>query len=208
MQDWDQWIAGRSHLTGKLKGADPHNAEAYFLKLHATTEAFFRRMLFVGLRLNLVTSADASDWLHHNDSTPAKGNFPQQFNSLYGPAVSFERVLADCPNGENLWELWLDFAKPVRNHLAHGIRRYSADWLVCGVRINQCLLIELDGAIAKHLGGSIADNLTKLQPRLPIGRNGMNITTLLGKKPKKPKPQVSLSDAQNRLISIGLLLPA
>lgn len=207
MQDWDNWIAGRSHLASKLKDADPHNAEAYFLKMHATTEAFFRRMLFVGLRCNSVTSADAGDWLHHNDITPTKKGFPEQFNRLYKRNFNYEMLLADCPNGENLWELWLDFAKPVRNHLAHGIRGYSSDWLVCGVLINQCLLIELDGAMATYLGGSIADNLTKLRPRLPIGRPGVNITTLLGKKPNKPKPQISLSDVQNRLMVVGLLPP-
>lgn len=206
MSDWDNWIAGRSHLSSKLKGADPHNIEAYFLKVHATAETFFRRMLFVGLRLNLVAFDEGNDWLHHNDCTPTRDGFSEKFNCLYEPNMSFERMLANCPNGENLWELWLDFAKPVRNHLAHGIRGYGSDWLECGVRINQYLLIEFDGAMAKHLGGSVGDDLTKLRPRLPHGRKGVDIGALLGiKKSRSPRPSVSLLVAQNRLLSAGLL---
>jgi hypothetical protein len=205
---WDNWIAGRSHLASKLKGADPRNGETYFQKLHATTESYFRRMMFVGLRLNLVTFADANDWLHHNDNTPTKTDFPRQFDSLYGPDFSFEKLLIESLNGHILWELWHDFAKLVRNHLVHGIRGYSSDWLVCGVLINQSLLIELDRAMVKHLGGSIAGNLTELRPRLPVGRKGVNIPALFGlKKGKQPRPSVSLIDAKNRLISIGLLSP-
>lgn len=208
MRDWDNWIAGRSHLASKLKSADPHSPEAYFLKLHATTEAFFRRMLLVGLRLNLVSFDEARDWLHHNDCTPNKVDFPKQFDSLYGPDFSFDMLLDGCPNGQTLWELWQNFAKQVRNHLAHGIRGYGSDWLECGVRINQYLLIELDGAMSKHLGGSIAGNLTGLRPRLPKGRKGVNIPALFGlKKGRQPRPPVSLVDAQNRLIAANLWTP-
>jgi hypothetical protein len=206
MQSWDQWISERSYIAGKLKAANPDDHEAFFLKVHATTEAFFRRVLLVGLRLNLVTFADADDWLNHNDSTPTKTGFPNQFNKLFAPGLSFESVIAGCPNGQTLWELWHDFSKPVRNHLAHGIRGYGPDWLECGVRINQCLQMELDGAMAKHLGGSIGDNLRKLQPRLPTGRSGVNIPPLLGlKKGRLPRPSVSLEATQNRLIAVGLL---
>lgn len=206
MSDWNLWIAQRIHLAAKLKCADRTNIEAYFLKIHAASEAFFRRLLFVGLRLNMVSFHDAQEWLHHNDSTPTKSEFPKTFNRLYGPDLSFEMLLAKDPRSQILWELWFDFAKPVRNHLAHGIRGYTSDWLECGIRINQGLLIELDAGMAEYLGGSIADNLSKLRPRLPTGKKGINISTLLGqRRGRPPKPSISLVDARNRLIEAGLL---
>jgi hypothetical protein len=205
MKDWDDWVSNHSHIALKLKGVDRTYSEAYFLKLHAATEALLRRILFVGLRLNMVSFSDASDWLHHNDSTPTKIDFLNKFNKLYGPDLKFETVLADCPHGQLLWDLWHDFAKPVRNHLAHGIRAYNPSWLECGARINQSMLIELDVALAKRLGGSIADDLTKLHPRLPTGRKGIDIPALFGlKKGRQPRPSISLVDAQNRLILAGL----
>lgn len=203
MQSWGQWIEARSHIAAKLKGADRQNAEAYFLKLHAASEAYFRRMMFVGLRLKLVSYDNANRWLHNNDSTPDKDKFPKKFNKLYEPTFSFEAILDECPNGNILWGLWLDFAKPMRNHLAHGIRQYTADWLECGIRINQGLLIELDGVMAKHFGNSIVADLTKLKPRLPQGRKDMDIPALLGTKQSSPKRFVTLKAAKDSLISAG-----
>lgn len=128
------------------------------------------------------TFADADIRLYHNDRTATKDDFQKNFTSLYKLALRFEMVLAVCLNGQTLWELWHDFAKAVRNHLAHGIRGHGSDWLGCGVRINQCLLIELDSVTAKLLGDSSADDLAKLRPRMPAGRKGVNIPNLFGRK--------------------------
>lgn len=205
MQNWDTWIADRSYLASKFKGADPSNPEAYFLKLQALSEAFFRRTLFVGLRLNRVSFRESDDWLHQNDSTPSKDGFPRSFDRLYGPNLTFDKVLSGCQNGEALWKLWLEFAKPVRNNIAHGIRSYKADWLECGALINQHLMFELDDSLSRHIGGKISDDLSKINPRLPQGNKSVDISALIGKKANKPKASLSLSKTSNQLISIGIL---
>lgn len=204
IEKWGEWLQTRAHIAGKLEGADSSDLEAYFLKTHAASEALFRRLIFIGLRRNGITYNEASDWLHHNDTTPALGSYDVQFDRLYGPALTFQGMLSGSRRLNDLWALWTDFSKIIRNHLTHGMRRYSDAWLTCGVRIDQGLMVELDAAIASYIGGSPAGNLRLLGPRLPLGTAGANIHNLLGKKRGQVKPKASLQSAQARLKPLGL----
>lgn len=82
---WSKWLADHRSIGSKLLGASRSNRESYFLIVHAATEAMFRRILFVGLRLNKVTYYEANEWLFHNDDTPDKEKYPRLFDQLYQP---------------------------------------------------------------------------------------------------------------------------
>ena len=207
---WSDWLASRSLVTGKLRGADRGNLEAYFLSLHGSTEAVLRQILFAGLRLNGVTYQEARDWLFHNDNTPDKQKYPNLFDRLYSARqATWSGVIAGVSGLDQAWNLWLNFSKIIRNHISHGIRKYKEEWLIAAIHADQELLIRLDLALAPMLGGSVASNLTKLNPRLPIGQSGVDLVKLTGRsKPKYPRTNVSLTDAKSMLAglpSMGML---
>jgi hypothetical protein len=197
---WPEWVNSRSLVAAKLKGADRHNLPAYFQTLHASTEALFRQILFVGLRLNRVTYEEAQDWLYLHDKTPDRKEYPKLFDHLYAiKAVTWATLEKQHPRLDQTLGLWHEFSKGIRNHLAHGVRRYSVDWLETAIQVDQYLLIELDLAMTSVVGGSIANHLTQLSPRLPVGKTGYDIPTLTGVKLKQPRPKLSLVAAQKRL---------
>jgi hypothetical protein len=201
---WTEWVNSHSLIAAKLKGADRNNLPAYFQSLHAATEALFRQTLFVGLRLNHVTYKEAQDWLHLHDKTPDKTDYPKLFNRLYASkAVVWATLVAQHPRLELALELWHEFSKDIRNHLAHGKRSYSIEWLETAIHIDQHLLIELDLAMEPVVGGSIAKHLTQLSPRLPVGKTGPDFFKLTGVKQKQPRPKLSLVAAQKQLEGLG-----
>ena len=203
---WSDWLASKKLISGKLHGSDRSNVESYFLQVHAATEAMLRRILFIGLRLNTVTYKEANDWLYHNDETPENQKYPKLFDSLYaGKQVIWNNVIASVPGLEKTWELWLGFSKTIRNHISHGVRKYDEDWLTCAIHIDQELLIRLDLALEPIIGGSAASDLTKLNPRLPMGQTGSDLGKITGrKKQRTPRPQVPLAHAQTELAGLPI----
>jgi hypothetical protein len=123
--DIPNWVKAHDHVASKLKGADPSNSEAYFLKTHAASEALFRRLIFIGVRRNGATYKDAFDWLSHNDKTSPRGAYDALFDRLYGPDLTFQGGLNESDRLSDLWSLWIDFFKILRNHLAHCVRGYG-----------------------------------------------------------------------------------
>lgn len=202
---WSKWLEDHRAIGSKLRGTNRANKEVYFVIIHAATESMFRRVLLVGLRLNKVTYREADEWLFHNDDTPEKEKYPKLFDQLYKPKnVSWSSVIGSSPDLECLWELWLDYSKVIRNHISHGIRKYSDDWLLSGITIDQELLVRLDQALSPIVGGSVCDDLAKLNPRLPIGSKGSDLTKITARKTRKPRPSVSLANVK---ISIEKLTP-
>lgn len=185
-------------MLAKLSTSDRSNSKTYFIDLHAATEAMFRRIIFIGLRLKKVTYSDSDAWLFHNDETPEKDKFPKLFDVLYAEKnVAWESLLIQVDGLATAWQLWLGFAKTVRNHLLHGIRSYEVDWLECAIRIDQELVVRLDFAITAVIGGSPLGPLDKLSPRLPKGVSGVDIFKLVGRRPRKSlRPKIDLTDAQ------------
>lgn len=204
---WSDWLASRSLVAGKLRGADRGNLEAYFLSLHGSTEAMLRQILFVGFRMNRVTYQEARGWLFHNDKTPDMKEFPKLFDRLYAVRqTSWPAVVASVSGLDQTWNLWLSFSKVIRNHISHGIRKYKEEWLACAIHTDQELLIRLDLALVPALGGSVASNLTKLSPRLPIGQSDVDLVKLTGRgKPKYPRPNVSLAHAESMLAGLPFM---
>lgn len=204
--EWSDWLASKNLVTAKLRGSDRANLESYFLLVHAATEAMLRRILFIGLRLNTVTYKEANDWLYHNDETPDNLKYPILFGNLYAnKQVNWNDVIASVPGLDKTWELWLGFSKIIRNHISHGIRKYNHNpgWLICAIHIDQELLIRLDLALEPIIGGSAAGDLTRFNPRLPMGRTGSDLAKITGrKKSKASRPKVSLAHAQNELASL------
>lgn len=195
---WTEWVAAKSLVGTKLRGADRNNQEAYFLLLHAATEALFRQILFIGFRLNKVTYEAATEWLLHNDKTPDLKHYPILFDRLYlGKAVSWEELGSRNLKLEQALGLWHEFSKVVRNHISHGIRKYKEEWIACAILIDQAVLMHLDAAINPVIGGSPLESLTKLSPRLPHGRAETDLVALTGIKQKlKQRPRVSLIKAE------------
>lgn len=201
---WDAWVSTRGRMLTKLAASDRQNSKTYFIDLHAATEAMFRRILFIGLRLNEVTYKEADAWLFQNDETPNKENYPKIFDALYKKqGATWDQLLASVDGLSTAWQLWLDFSKIVRNHILHGIRSYETEWIECALRIDQELVVRLDAAISDVIGGSPIGSLDKLSPRLPRGKQGLDVYTLVARKPpKKPKPKVSLIQAEFDLKSL------
>jgi hypothetical protein len=202
---WSKWLEEHRTIGSTLRGANSANKEAYFLTIHAATEAMLRKILLVGLRLNKVTYDEASDWLFHYDKTPNNVDFPGLFNKLYqSKKITWSALICSNSDLKQLWDLWLGYSKVLRNHISHGIRKYTDDWLECGITIDQELLIRLDQELSVIIGGSISDHLTRLNPRLPIGSKGINLKTITSINPRKPKPKISLV---NTKIAIQGLTP-
>ncbi|MBK7053109.1 MAG: hypothetical protein IPH54_21935 [Rhodoferax sp.] len=111
--------------------------------------------------------------------------------------TTWDQLLANVDGLNAAWELWLGFPKTIRNHILHGIRSYETDWIECAIRIDQELVVRLDVAIAGVIGGSPIGALDKLSPRLPRGKQGLDVYTLVGRKPSKYlRPKISLLQAK------------
>ena len=166
------------------------------------TESILRRTLLVGLRKKSVQYSDAVAWLHDNDYTPDRKSYPDTFNKLYGQGA-FANLTGAAPL-DDLWELWLDFTKIVRNHISHGIRKYDEPWLQCAIHIDQAFIMQFCIALQPNVGGSLGGDLRKLRPRLSMGKAGVDIPKLLGTKGRKPRPAVSLQAASTKFAGLGL----
>ena len=152
---WTSWLRGSSLIAAKLDGADRERRDAYFLALHASTETLFRQVLFIGFRLNRVPYKDAQAWLHHHDVTPDREKYPRRFDRLYAVKdVSWDALVAGNRRLSSTLDLWHDYCKLIRNHLAHGVRRYSPEWVDCWTSGMVFLLVGFDFRLR---GGSRQD---------------------------------------------------
>jgi hypothetical protein len=202
---WRPWLKRNAVLATLLRGASNNDPASYLVRVHAISEAVLRRIVLVGLRKNLVQYSDAVVWLTDNDETPSRAKYPVLFDRLYGPQIAFETI---CPQGSSLyelWELWLDFAKIVRNHVSHGIRQYDDAWLQCAINVDQAFIIQMCQVMEPHIGGSIGGDLRKLKPRLSMGRAGIDIPALLGIRARNPRPSTSLHAAQARFNALEIV---
>ena len=194
---WLYWVESRSLIASKLQGVDRSNLAIYFQALHGLTEAVFRRSLLVGLRMNQVLFKDAETWLHDHDETPDRKEFPKKFDRLYSiRGTSWAKVTGQNESFRCALDLWHDYSKIIRNHLAHAIRPYSDRWLACAIQVDQILLMDFDLAMEPVVGGSLSDGLTKLVPRLSKGIPAQDVPKITGVKQRKPRPTVSLGGAQ------------
>ena len=188
---WNDWLMNSSFVAGKIGVVKEENVRDYFGRVHAATEALLRQVLFVGFRLNRARYEDANNWLYHNDVTPDRQKFPALFNILYlRQGMKWDEVIQSQPGLNEVWDLWLDYAKVIRNHIQHGIRNHTDSALLNATLIDKALLMSMDAALIPVIGGSIAGALTGLSPRLPKGASGLDLTKLAGfKKPgKRPTP--------------------
>jgi hypothetical protein len=200
---WTAWLSGHGLIAAKLDGADRERRDAYFLALHASTETLFRQVLFIGFRLNRVPYKDAQAWLHHHDVTPDREKYPRRFDRLYAVKdVSWDALVAGNRRLSSALDLWHDYSKLIRNHLAHGVRRYSPEWVDCAISIDQILLMELERSMVPVVGGSVAQSLKDLVPRLPVGKSGRDLADLMGVKSKTARPVIALVAAQTAVSAL------
>ena len=197
---WVPWSNSQSLILRELRAVDRENLKVYFQALHGLTEAIFRRSLLVGLRINQVPFKEAETWLHDHDETPDRKEFPKRFDRLYGTrGTSWSDVTSTSEPFRCALDLWHDYSKVIRNHLAHAIRSYADEWLTCAIQVDQILLMEFDGVMEHVVGGSLAHDLTKLVPRLPKGIPGQDLPKISGVKQRKPRPTVSFGGAQTEV---------
>ena len=200
---WVSWSNSQSLISRELRGVDRQNLKVYFQALHGLTEAIFRRSLLVGLRINQVPFKEAETWLHDHDETPDRKEFPKRFDRLYGTrGTSWSDVTSTSEPFRCALDLWHDYSKVIRNHLAHGVRRYSPEWVDCAISIDQILLIELDRSMVAVVGGSVAHSLKDLVPRLPVGKSGRNLADLMGVKSRTARPVIALAAAQTAVSAL------
>lgn len=201
---WDSWVKARGRMLAKLSTSDRPNSKNYFIDLHAATESMFRRILFIGLRLNEVPYKEADAWIFHNDETPGSDKYPKLFDALFKKqGVTWNQILNSVEGLNACWNLWLNFSKIIRNHILHGIRSYTAEWIERAIRIDQELVVRLDSAVSVVIGGSPIGSLDKLSPRLPRGKQGLDIYSLVERKPRKySRPKISLSQVNLDLESL------
>ena len=204
LSTWTAWLRSNPIAARYVRGANRSDPTGYFLRMHALTETILRRAVLVGLRRNGVRYSDALIWLHDNDFTPDRLNYAKNFDALLGGNPSFAQMTTAGSSLGELWDLWLDFTKIVRNHVGHGIRTYSLDWLQLGTSIDQAFVIEYCRSVQPIVGGSLGDDLRKLTPRLGNGRRGVNISALMGRRTGRPRPVVSLTAAEARFRALGL----
>ena len=200
---WVPWSNSQSLISRELRGVDRENLKVYFQALHGLTEAIFRRSLLVGLRINQVPFKEAETWLHDHDETPDRKEFHKRFDRLYGArGTSWSDVTSASEPFRCALDLWHDYSKVIRNHLAHAIRSYADEWLTCAIQVDQILLMEFDRVMEHVVGGSLAHDLTKLVPRLPKGIPGQDLPKITGVKQRKPRPTVSLGGAQAEVVRL------
>jgi len=200
---WTAWLSCHSLIAAKLDGADRERRDAYFLTLHASTEALFRQVLFIGFRLNRVPYKDAQAWLLHHDVTPDREKYPRRFDRLYAVKdVSWDSLVTGNLRLSRALDLWHDYSKLIRNHLAHGVRRYAQEWVDCAISIDQILLMELELSMVPVVGGSVAHSLKDLVPRLPVGKSGRDLAGLMGVKSKTARPVIALGAAQTAVSAL------
>lgn len=204
LSNWEKWRRDNPVVSGLAKGARVTDPASYFLRTHALTETLLRRALLVGLRKRSVRYSDAKQWLDTNESTPDRLRYPQTFDALFGPADNWAALAAPQSNFGQLWDLWLDFTKGLRNHLAHGVRSYAIDWLQCGTEIDQAFCIEFTASLYPVVGGAIGADLRKLTPRLGMGQAGVNIDQLMGRRARQPRPTLSLQSARSNFDNLGI----
>ena len=207
---WNEWLLQGSFFKIRLGNANEEDARDYFGRIHAVTEAQLRQVLFIGLRLSGVTYKEANAWLFENDETPDRSKFPALFDKPYScRGLTWEKLLVSSSELGELWNLWLDFAKIIRNHVMHGVRSYSDEWLHLAICIDQAMIMALDVAMVPVLGGRLSGRLNSFSPRLLRGTTGVNLIDLTGKKqPKHPRPRVALAVAHERCAAIKLFLAA
>lgn len=204
LSGWDKWLKGSSFVASKIGNADESNIRDYFSRVHAATEALLRQILFIGLRLNRVTYADANNWLYHNDITPDRRKYPAQVNLLFkGKVKTWDDIIQSQDYLGELWSLWIDYAKVIRNHVSHGIRSHDDHTLQIVTIINQALMMSLDKAFIPVVGGRISAGLTSFNPRLPKGVKGRDIAVLTGLK-KSGKRPIPVKDVIQRMKAISL----
>lgn len=202
-REWDCWRKDKTHITNKLH-KDYIRKSDWFLTTHAASEAALRRIIFIGLRRKKVPYDMAQNWMDGHSITYGKirghGTFIVYHDRLY--ARKWADTLKAGTDLEELWELWNDYSKPVRNGLAHGARKYSDEWLDIALSIDRLFMMRLDAVISPVIGGTAFADLRKLSPRLDRGDPNISAEGTLNIQPNRVRVTVPLDDASKRLASI------
>lgn len=197
---WKAWVKDKSHIRSKLSPIRQRKQD-HLLTTHAASEAALRRILFVGLRMKKVTYKSASDWMDKNPITFSKdggrGNFITHFNRLF--KEDWASVLHSTQDLGELWILWNDYAKPIRNHLAHALQNYSDEWLDTALAIDRLFIMRLDKAIRPIIGGTPFAHLKNLSLTLPRGQKHIDPRMVLNVRKRNRRPRMPLTEAKTRL---------
>lgn len=198
--EWDKWHKDKSHITNKLYKSYIRKSDR-FLTTHAASEAALRRIIFIGFRMKHVPYAAAQAWMDGHSITYGKnrgeGTFILIFDDLY--ARNWADTMKATQGLEELWELWNDFAKPVRNGLAHGARKYPDDWLDAALSIDRLFMMRLDDVMSPVIGGTPFADLRLLSPRLGKGNPAVTPESTLGRRANRVRAGLPVEDASRRL---------
>lgn len=116
--------------------------------------------------------------------------------------ISWDTLVAGNRRFSGALDLWHDYSKLIRNHLAHGVRRYSPEWVDCAICIDQILLRELDRSMVRVVGGSVAHSLRDLVPCLPVGKSGRDLADRMGVNSRTAHPVIALAAAQTAVSAL------
>lgn len=199
-KEWDAWRTDKLHIKTKLH-ANYIRKSDWFLTTHAASEAALRRLIFIGLRQKQVPYDVVQEWMDGHSITFGKkhgeGTFIVYFDRLY--VRNWADTLAATEGLGDLWLLWNDFAKPIRNGLAHGARKYKDDWLDAALAVDRLFMMRLDATISPVLGGTPFADLRLLTPRIGKGNPALTAEGVLKIKPGQVRVTLPLEDANKRL---------
>lgn len=199
-REWDAWRRDKTHLLAKLH-ANYIRKSDWFLTTHAASEAALRRLILIGLRQKQVPYNAAQAWMDGHSITFGKtspnGTFIIYFDRLY--VRNWQDTLSGTVGLEDLWILWNDFSKPVRNGLAHGARKYSDDWLDVALAVDRLFMMRLDATMSPVIGGTPFADLRLLSPRLGRGDPSISAEATLNIRPNRVRVTLPLQDASDRL---------
>ena len=199
-EQWNCWRKDKSHIRAKLHREYIRKSD-WLLTTHAASEAALRRILFIGLRQKHVPYKKVQDWMDNHHITfgieNGHGTYVTYFDELY--SQNWENTLKTVDDLPELWTLWNNYAKPIRNHLAHAARKYKDDWLEAALAIDRLFMMKLDKAINPLIGGTPFADLRLLSPRLPGGDNNILPERVLNIRSRNTRPKTSLDDARAKL---------
>lgn len=137
---------------------EPEFSTDYFLKTHRSLEGYFNRLIFIGLRINVIKYADSQKII--------RNTFLNVHNSLEKGLCLLEKkqgaIIFNSPTIKSAYKLFLDFSVRYRNKIEHAVLAEIRDELTLETCINTniYLLREIEYMLNKTFQKSAFDKPT------------------------------------------------
>lgn len=144
-----------------------HNSVSDFLHLHKCVEAYFRRLLYISLRLKNENNEDSEKLIKHcslNSNeilNKALDLLSQSRQNVDGKKIDFKSIELKYPKFEGLFKYYQKYSSRHRNLYLHGIVEFlSSESVRAAYVIEKKLLLELEMILKKEYRNSCKDTPT------------------------------------------------